>query len=108
MNNEPTHIGLRGYDGRVFSTVPILRLITLRGVPGFCIHRYITDEGIDEYRVSHIETGAYLALTRASTDGESFVAARRYSREDLEHKIIRTRRELERLQEKQQEQEQGA
>ena len=102
--NEPTHIGLRGHDGRVWDMVPILRLITLRGIPGFCIHRYITDEGTDEYRVSHIETGAYLC--RAATDGEAFVAARRYSKEEIEHKIIRTRRELERLQEKQQEQEQ--
>lgn len=104
MKDEYINIGLRGYDGRVFATVPILRTVTLRGIPGFCIHQYITDDGINEYRVSHIETGVY--LTRAATDGEAFVIARRYSKEEIEHRIIRTRRELERLQELQ-EQEQG-
>ena len=99
----PTHIGLRGFDGRVWDLVPILRTVTLRGISGFCIHKYVTDEGTDEYRVSHIETGAF--LTRADTDGEAFVKARHFSKEEIEHKIIRTRRELERLQEKQ---EQGA
>lgn len=97
MSNEPTHIGLRGHDGLVWDTVPILRTVTLRGIPGFCIHRYITDDGIDEYRVSHIETGAFLC--RAATDGEAFVIARRFSKEEVEHKIIRTRREIDRLQE---------
>lgn len=95
MISDPTHIGLRGYDGQVWDIVPILRTITLRGVPGFCIHRYITVDSLDEYRVSHIETGAY--LTRASTDGEAFVLARKFSKEEIEHKIIKTRRELERL-----------
>lgn len=107
--SEPTHIGLRGFDGRVFAQLLILRTVTLRGIPGFCIHRYLTDDGeYDEYRVSHIETGAYLC--RGKTDGEAFVAARKFDKEDIEHKIIRTRRELERLQEKQeqkQEQTQG-
>lgn len=105
MKEESTHINIRGTDGRVFASIPILRLITLRGIPGFCIYRYITDDGIDEYRVGHIETGSYLALTRAATDGEAFVAARKYNKEELEHKIIRTRRELDRLQEEQQKQE---
>ena len=92
---EPTHIEVRGYDGRVFDALPILRIVTLKGVPGFCIHRYITDDGLDEYRVSHIDTGAF--LTRAATDGEAFVIARRFSKEEIEHKIIKTRREFERL-----------
>jgi len=104
--SESTHIGVRGFDGRVFAQLPILRTVTLRGISGFCIHRYITSDGeYDEYRVSHIETGAY--LSRAATDGEAFVVARRFSKEEIEHKIIRTRRELDRLQEKQN-QEQGA
>jgi hypothetical protein len=96
MSTDPTHINIRGIDGLVFNTLPILRTITLRGIPGFCIHRYVTDDGeYDEYRVSHIETGAY--LTRGATDGEAFIAARRFPKEDIEHKIIRTRRELDRL-----------
>ena len=104
--SEPTHIGIRGFDGRVFAQLPILRAVTLRGIPGFCVHRYLTDDGeYDEYRVSHVETGAY--LSRGKTDGEAFVAARKFEKEEIEHKIIRTRRELERLNEKQQEQDQG-
>ncbi len=94
---ESTHIEVRGCDGRVFDALPILRHVTIRGISGFCIHRYFTDDGIDEYRVSHLETGAYLC--RAATDGEVFVIARRFTKEELEHKIIRTRRELDRLKE---------
>ena len=88
--NEPTHIDLRGVNGLVIATVPILRTLTLRGITGFCIHEY---EG--EFRVSHIETGAY--LSRGSTDGEAFVIARRSSREELEIKIRTVSREIERL-----------
>jgi len=95
MKEEPTHIEIRGHDGRVFASIPILRTITLRGVSGFCIHRYITTDGDDEYRVSHIETGAFLCA--GQTDGEVFVAARRYDKESIERKVIKTRRELERL-----------
>lgn len=87
---EPTHIGIRGSDGRVIETLPILRNIILRGVRGFCIHAYM-----DEYRVSHIETGAY--LSRGATDGEAFVAARRFDKDELEEKIRKTRNELTRL-----------
>jgi hypothetical protein len=92
--NEPTHIGIRGGDGRILETLPILRTVTLRGIPGFCIHAYK-----DEYRVSHLETGAY--LSRATTDGEAFVNARRFDKEDIERKIARTREELSRLNQKQ-------
>lgn len=89
-------IGLRGHDGRVWATIPILRRITLRGVDGFCIHRYQdSNNNIDEYRVSHIDTGAY--LTRGATDGEVFVAARRFDRGELETKISRTVKELDNL-----------
>lgn len=95
--SDLTHISVRGFDGRVFDLLPILRTITLRGIPGFCVHQYLTDDGIEEYHVSHIETGCY--LTRGLTDGEAFVAARNFSKEEIEHKIIRTRRELDRLQE---------
>lgn len=94
--SEPTHIEVRGCDGRVFDALPILRTLTLRGVPGFCIHRYFTDDGIDEYRVSHIETGAYLC--RGATDGEAFVSARRFDKEEIQKKIDATRKELSRLQ----------
>ena len=97
--SEPTYISLRGFDGRVWDTVPILRTVTLRGIPGFCIYRYPTDDGTDEYRVGHMETGAY--LSRGSTDGEAFTVARKFSKEEIEHKIIHTRRELTRLLEKQ-------
>jgi hypothetical protein len=95
--SDPTLIDVRGFDGRVFDHLPILRTITLRGIPGFCIHRYVTEDGIEEYRVSHIETGGY--LTRGLTDGEAFTATRKFSKEEIEHKIIRARRELDRLQE---------
>ena len=88
--NEPTHIGIRGGDGRVFCNLPILRNITLRGISGFCIHQYE-----DEFRVSHVETGSY--LTRAGTDGEAFTQARRFDRVELESKITATRRELKNL-----------
>ena len=84
--SEATHIEVRGCDGRVFATLLILRTVTLKGIAGFCIHRYITDDGTDEYRVSHTETGAY--LTRASTDGEAFVLARRFSKEEIEHAAL--------------------
>lgn len=83
-------IGLRGFDGRIWCQLPILRRITLRGVEGFCIHQYE-----DEYRVSHIETGAYLC--RGATDGEVFVAARTFDKAELENKISRTIRELDHL-----------
>lgn len=89
-------IGLRGCDGRVWVEVPILRRVTLRGIDGFCIHRYQDEEkGIDEYRVSHIETGAY--LTKGIHDGEAFVFARRYNKEDLERMIHKTILEIESL-----------
>lgn len=94
MTDDPTEIHVRGYNGKVIATFPILRCVTLRGVKGFCIHRY-TDEKYDDYRVSHIETGA--VLTYGDTDGEAFVRARRVNKEELEHKIIRTRREIDRL-----------
>lgn len=88
--SEPTHIDIRGKDGRVIESLPILRTVTLRGIPGFCIHAYM-----DEYRVSHLETGSYLC--RGATDGAAFVTARRYSKEEIEEKIVNTRRELSRL-----------
>lgn len=88
--SDETHINLTGPDGRTCDIVPILRHVTLRGLPGFCIHEY---KG--EYRVSHIETGAY--LSRGGTDGEAFVYARRFDKEDLERKIDSTRQELIRL-----------
>lgn len=97
--NDPTQIGIRGRDGRVFRTVPILRAITLKGVTGFCIHEYV-DRDTLEYRVSHIETGAYLC--GGMTDGEAFVHARRYDRVEIETKVNATRRELARLVELQQ------
>ncbi len=91
MNDEPTHIDIRGKDGRVIQSLPILRTVTLRGIPGFCIHAY----GEGEYRVSHLETGGYLC--RGATDGEAFVNARRFSKNEIEEKIINTRREQARL-----------
>ncbi len=90
MNDEPTHIDIRGKDGRVIQSLPILRTVTLRGIPGFCIHAYM-----DEYRVSHLETGGYLC--RGGTDGEAFVNARRFSKNEIEEKITNTRREQARL-----------
>ena len=86
MNDEPTHIDIRGKDGRVIQSLPILRTVTLRGIPGFCIHAYG-----DEYRVSHLETGGYLC--RGATDGEAFVAARRFNKDEIEEKIANTRKE---------------
>ena len=90
MTDEPTHINIRGKDGRVIESLPILRTVTLRGIPGFCIHAYM-----GEYRVSHIETGGYLC--RGGTDGEAFVIARRFNKEEIEEKIANTRREQSRL-----------
>lgn len=90
MSNEPIHIDIRGKDGRVIESLPILRTVTLRGIPGFCIHAYM-----GEYRVSHLETGGYLC--RGVTDGEAFVIARRYNKEEIENKIAKTRTELSRL-----------
>lgn len=92
MSNDATHINLTGKDGRTCDTVPILRHITLVGIPGFCIH-----QAYGEYRVSHIETGAF--LSRGADDGEAFVAARRYKKQEIENKIESTRRELARLRE---------
>ena len=92
MNNttDPTHINIRGKDGRVIESLPILRTVTIKGVPGFCIHAYM-----GEYRVSHLETGGYLC--RGITDGEAFVIARRFSKEEIEEKVSGTRREQARL-----------
>ena len=91
MSDDPTHINIRGKDGRVIESLPILRTVTLRGIPGFCIHAYM-----GEYRVSHIETGGYLC--RGGTDGEAFVTARtRFTKEEIVEKIANTLREQSRL-----------
>lgn len=89
---EGDTFNLTGHDGRTCYVATILRVVTLRGIPGFAIHEYES-----EFRISHIETGAYLPKARGDTDGEAFVLARKYDKEDLEEMIAATVRELERL-----------
>jgi hypothetical protein len=93
--SESTHIGIRGHNGLIIEHLPILRTVTLRGIPGFCIHEYM-----GEYRVSHIEIGGYLA--RRATDREAFAAARRYSKEEIENRVEGCKLKLARMEESRQ------
>ena len=94
---DPLTIGLRGVNGRIFTTVPILRPITLRGIPGFCIHKYMNEDHSIEYRVSFVETGAYLCA--GATDGEAFVQARKFDKAELERLVAKTRYTIKQLEE---------
>jgi hypothetical protein len=88
---EGDTFNLYGLDGRVCHVATVIRLVTLRGISGFAIHEY---EG--EFRVSHIETGAFLA--RGESDGAAFVHARKRDKDWIVNSIEKTKRELARLQ----------
>lgn len=71
---EGDTFNLTGHDGKPCRTVEIIRTVVLAGIPGFAIHKYESDDGEESYRVSHIETGTFIA--EGGFDGEAFTRAR--------------------------------